>query len=135
MAGETVTQVAATAAVFKPLGQTLAGKPVSFEVTDAQTETDDIHVVGYLPAGVTFVGAILKTDDLDSNGSEALVWTLLVGATAFDTATNAAALAGLVMTGDFITTTAETTLYLKSTTAAATAAAGTVNFMPLYVEA
>lgn len=134
MAGETVVQQAATTPVFKPLGQTLAGKPISFEVTDTQTQLNDVHVVGYLPAGVTFVGAILKTDDLDS-GSEALVWTLNVGATAFDTATNAAALAGLVMTGDFITTTAETRLTLVATTASTTAAAGTINFIPLYVEA
>lgn len=134
MAGETVVQVAATKPVFKPLGLTMAGKPVSFEVLSTETETDDIHVVGYLPAGVTFVGAILKTDDLDS-GSEALVFTLLVGTTTFDTCTVAQSFAGLLMTGDFITTTAETVLYLKSTTAAATGAAGTVNFMPLYVEA
>lgn len=135
MAGEQVNQVGATSSIFSPLGQMLAGKPISFEVTTAQTELDDVHLVGYLPAGVTFVGAILKTDDLDANAGEALVWTLLVGSTAFDTATNAAALAGLVMTGDFITTTAETAIYLKATTAAATAAAGTVNFLPLYVGA
>lgn len=134
MAGETVNQVGATSAVFQPLGQMLAGKPVSFEVLDTETQLNDVHLVGYIPAGVTFVGAILKTDDLDS-GSEALVWTLLVGSTAFDTATNAAALAGVVMTGDFITTTAETAVYLKATTAATTGAAGTVNFMPLYVGA
>lgn len=134
MAGETTVQLTATAPVFKPLGLTMAGKPISFEVTATDTQSNDIHVVGYLPAGVTFVGAILKTDDLDS-GSEALVWTLLVGSTTFDTATNAAAFAGLVMTGDFITTTAETPIYLKSTTAATTGEAGTVNFMPLYVEA
>lgn len=132
MAGETVTQVAATTPVFQPLGPMLGGKAVSFEVLSTETQLNDIHVVGYLPAGVTFCGAILKTDDLDS-GSEALVWTLLVGSTAFDTATNAAALAGLIMTGDFITTTAETVLYLKATTAANTGAAGTINFMPLYI--
>lgn len=132
MAGETVVQLAATTPVFSPLGQLVAGKAVSFEVTDTQTETDDIHTVGYLPAGVTFVGAILKTDDLDSDGSETLEWSLLIGSTVFDTATNAAALAGVFMTGDFITTTAETVVYLKSTTAATGAAAGTVNIIPLY---
>lgn len=135
MAGETVVQLAATTPVFSPLGQLVAGKAVSFEVTETQTEADDVHTIGYLPSGVTFVGAILKTDDLDSDGSEALEWTLLVGSTAFDTATNAAALAGLVMTGDFITTTAETVVYLKSTTAATAGAAGTVNIIPLYTGA
>lgn len=134
MAGETTVQLAATTPVFKPLGLTMAGKPISFELAATDTQTDDVHVVGYLPAGVTFVGAILKTDDLDS-GSEALVFTLLVGSTTFDTCTIAQSFAGLIMTGDFITTTAETPIYLKATTAAATGAAGTVNFMPLYVEA
>lgn len=134
MAGETTVQLAATTPVYKPLGLTMAGKPISFELAATDTQTDDVHVVGYLPAGVTFVGAILKTDDLDS-GSEALVFTLLVGSTTFDTCTIAQSFAGLIMTGDFITTTVETPIYLKATTAATTGAAGTVNFMPLYVEA
>lgn len=133
MAGETVVKATTADAVYSPLGPLLSGgKPIKFEALAAELELADQYLIGYIPAGVTFVGAILKTDDLDS-GSEALVWTLNVGAVAFDTTTNALAFAGILMTGDFITTTAETPIYLIASTAATTAAAGTINFMPLYL--
>lgn len=135
MAGETVNQAGATSPAFSPIGSLLAGKPLKFEVTTAQIETADLHLVGYVPAGVTFVGYLLKTDDLDT-GSEEMIFDVLVGATTFDSGvTIAQATAGIIGTGDFITTTAETAIYLKIATDAATAAAGTVNFLPLYVGA
>lgn len=135
MAGETVSKVLTTDPVYFPLGPVAAGKPIKFEALTTELQLADQYIVGYIPAGATFVGAILKTDDLDANAGEALVWTLLVGSTEFDTATNAVAAAGVIMTGDFITVTAETPIYLNASTAAATAAAGTINFMPLYVGA
>lgn len=134
MAGETVAKVLTTDPVYYPLGPIAAGKPISFEALSTESQLADQFIVGYVPAGATFVGAIVKTDDLDS-GSEALVWDIVVGTTVFDSFTTAVALAGLFATGDFITVTAETPIYLKASTAAATGAAGTINFMPVYVGA
>lgn len=103
------------------------------EIATTQLETNDLTQISRLPPGAVLVGAILKTDDLDSNGSEALVWTLQVGDTAYKAGiTNATAFAGTFIAGAPITTTTETAVYLKSTTAAATGAAGTVDLTLLY---
>ncbi len=103
---------------------------VEFLSTD--TQLNDVNVMGYLPANALVHGIALFTDDLDS-GSEALVWSVLLGTTAyFAGVTVATSKAGTFQVGEPILTTAVTAVNLKATTAAATGAAGTVSISVFY---
>jgi hypothetical protein len=134
MAGETVDKSSQSYA-YKEHGKcALAALVCSFEAVEGELETADQYLVGYLPSGVTVPQAVLLTDDLDVDDSVALAWDVLIGATALATAIgNDTAKVGTMVFGDFITTTAKTAVYLKASTAAATAAAGTVNLAVFYV--
>lgn len=138
MAGETTTDLVLTnipLLTSKSVGQ-LVAQPWSVEARTTDEATNDITAVAKVPKGATVVGIIFQTDDLDANASEALVWSLYVGATLVKAGiTNAAAQVGAlyVPTGGPITVTADTFVNIKATTAAGTAAAGTVNTTPLYI--
>lgn len=114
----------------------LVAQPWSVEIATGMMETDDLTAVCMVPKGSVVMGFIVQTDDLDTNGSVALVWDILVGSTAFVTGiANDTAKGGTFVVGasGHITVTADTIVYIKAATAAATAAAGTFNITPLYI--
>jgi len=90
--------------------------------------------LGYLPIGATVIGFIFRATDMDTGGSPALVQSLFLNTTEVVTALAV----GKTGTGGTISPitptaiTAETVLYVKTTTAAQTVAAGTVYVTALY---
>jgi hypothetical protein len=133
MAGE--TKVWAVTGAPQPTSNSygqvcVAHNKVEFLSTD--TQSNDINTMLYIPANSLVHGVALKTDDLDS-GSEALVWSVLLGTTAYTAGTTVAtSLAGFFGVGEPILTTGVTAVNLKSTGAAATGAAGTVSISVFY---
>lgn len=96
-------------------------------------EQDDITEVGYIPDNVTVYGLIFTATDMDT-GSAALVYKAIIGTTdvvtgitAGQTATTAAHYLGTPYT-----TSGRELLSIKVTTAAATAAQGTLKVRVLY---
>ena len=88
--------------------------------------------VGVLPAGVTVVGFLVKSSDMDT-GTPALVQELYIGATSVASGITT----GQGGTSAFVpctptTTTDNTTVYINTTTAAATPVAGTVYVTAIY---
>ena len=88
--------------------------------------------VGVVPGNVTVIGFLVKSSDMDT-GSPALVQSIYLG----DTAVATGVTTGQGGTSAFVpctptALTAETTCYLKTTTAAATPAAGTVYVTAVY---
>ena len=88
--------------------------------------------VGVVPSGVTVVGFLVKSSDMDT-GSAALVQSLYLGSTEVSTGITT----GQGGTSAFVpctptACTAETTVYIKTTTSAATPAAGTVYVTAIY---
>lgn len=138
MTASTVS-VAASARRFgrKSGGVGLVGNPFTTAIaTTSIDEQDDIVELGYVPAGVTVVGFVVTATDLDTGGSPALVFKLLLGATDLVTLITV----GQGGTGSFFgcvptTTTAPTKVSMKVTTAAATPAAGTLYTTPVYFSA
>jgi hypothetical protein len=112
----------------------LCGNPFTASVaTTSIDEQDDIIELGYVPAGVTVVGFIVKATDLDTGGSPALVQKLTLGSTDLVTGitvgqSGISGFYGCVPTA----TTAATKLQIHTTTAAATPASGTVYVTPIY---
>jgi len=137
MAGETTTDLVTYTAPLltsKSVGAVVA-QPFSVELRTTDMATNDITGVARVPLGATVLAFILQTDDLDTDGSVALVWSIYVGSTLFASGiANDTAKAGTWVVGaaGHVTVTADTIVYLKATTAAATAAAGTVNITPIY---
>ena len=135
MAGETTTDLITTAPLLSSMsvGGLIAQKhTVALRTTDLAT--NDITGVCKVPANSTTFGFFLFTDDLDS-GSEALVWSVLVGEVVVAAGiTNAVAKAGtfFACTGGPLTVTADTIVYMKATTAAATAVAGNAVITPVF---
>jgi hypothetical protein len=137
MAGETTVDLVPSSPSFvsKSVGQVVA-QPFTVALRTTDLALNDITGVGKVPANSTTLGFHFFTDDLDS-GSEALVWSIYIGTTAVATGiTNAVAKAGATyfpcITGP-VTVTAETIVYLKATTAAATAVAGNCVLTPMYI--
>jgi hypothetical protein len=92
-----------------------------------------------LPAGATVIGAAMRSTDMDTGGSPALVLALgdsvdddrlMTGLTIGQTGTASSALA---VTGALYRYAAATTIQLKATTAAATWADGTVTVCVQYI--
>lgn len=136
MAGETDL----TLLVNKPLitsrtvGEVVA-QTWSIEVPTADMATNDVTAIARLPKGAVLHYAIVKTDDLDTDASVALVWSILIGSTAWKAGlANDTLKAGtmVVPDADQSAITADTIVYIKSTTAAATAAAGTFTITFFY---
>lgn len=136
MAGETTTDLIPTNPLYtsKSAGQ-LVAQTFTVAVRTTDLETNDITGVGKVPNGATVLGFYFFTDDLDS-GSEALVWSVLIGTTVVQAGiTNAVAKAGThfaCSTGP-LAVTADTVINIKSTTAAATGVAGNVKITPIYI--
>jgi hypothetical protein len=88
--------------------------------------------IGYLPAGVTCVGFVVMSDDLDT-GTAALVQSIFIG----DTEVATGLTTGQAGTGGIFPclptrVDVATPIYFKTTTAAATRAAGSVSVTALY---
>jgi hypothetical protein len=101
---------------------------------------NDVLNMGYLPKGVTLVGFIAYATDMDTNGTPALAWKITVGSTDVKTGITIgqATAASTHSLTQFLavapTTTTEPTLVkVTFTTAAATAAAGTLALTPVYI--
>lgn len=138
MAGETTIDLVSSAPLrtSRTAGEMIA-QPITVALRTTDLATNDITGVCKVPANSTTFGFFFFTDDLDS-GSEALVWSIFIGATAIQTGiTNAVAKAGtfFACTGGPLTVTADTIIYLKATTAAATAVAGNAIVTPVYTTA
>jgi len=128
MAGET-TSVAASSAFRIPKGVAvgMVGVPFTLTFSTTQNELNDVMEAGYLPANVIVVGALVKSDDMDSNGSPAVVHKITVGSTDIVTGITAAQSGGqAVYACTPLTLTAKTLVKVQTTTAAATAAAGSM---------
>lgn len=138
MAGETTTDLIPSGPLYvsKSVGQVVA-QTFSVALRTTDLAINDVTGVGRVPKAATVLGFFLFTDDLDS-GAEALVWSILVGATVVAAGiTNAVAKAGTFVscsTGP-LTVTEDTIVYMKATTAAATAVAGAAKITPLYITA
>jgi hypothetical protein len=141
MAGETTSRSGINRR-HTPLvgGPVLNGAVWSTSVTTGQLELADVLNMGYLPKGVTLVGFIAYATDMDTNGAPALVWKITVGSTDVKTGITigqATALSTHSLTQflgvEPVTTTEPTLVKVTITTAAATAAAGTLILVPVYL--
>jgi hypothetical protein len=141
MAGETTARSGIDAQVL-PLAQgpILNAAVWTTELATTQLELADVIQMGYIPSGVTLIGFVAFADDLDSNGSPALVWKITVGASDVKTGITigqATAVSTHSLTQflaiDPVTTTAATLVSVTFTTAAATAVAGTLCLTPVYI--
>jgi hypothetical protein len=114
----------------------LVGAPLTCTFGTTDNQLDDVMQAGYIPAGVTVVGFLVHSTDMDTAGSPAVVHAILLGATTLVAGITAAQAGGsAVYACTPTTTTAATVLSVKSTTAAGTAAAGTMYVTPLYFSA
>jgi hypothetical protein len=125
MAGETTATTALNAPFEIPAGLFLVPFTVSFATT--QLETADVVECGYTPASGTIYGVIYSPTDMDTNVSPALVQKVTVGSTDIVTGLTG----GQTGTKSFVgcvplALTAKAKVSITSTTAAGTAAAGTV---------
>jgi hypothetical protein len=129
-----------TEAQPKARGPILNGVVWTIEAaTTSLDEANDAIQMGYIPAEVTLIGFVMYADDLDT-GTVALVTKLTVGTTDVKTGiTIGQADAKITHTLtqflaiDPYTTTVETLVTLTVTTAAATAATGTIALTPVYI--
>lgn len=138
MAGETTSLAAGAwkdANVFPVNGKALMihEATASFGTTDNQT--NDVMEVCYLPAGIKVYGLIVSATDMDTDASPAVVHKVTVGSTDVVTGlTNGQAGTTTVHGIAPYTTTGYTLVKVTSTTAAATAAAGTMTIRFLYTQ-
>jgi hypothetical protein len=96
-------------------------------------EINDAVEFGYVPAGVTVVGVLWKSDDVDTHGTPTLTQKITLGSSDVVTGDTT----GRAGTGAFhiitpVTTTAPTLVKVTATAAAATAAAGSAYLTFLY---
>jgi hypothetical protein len=101
--------------------------------TTSLDEQDDVFEVGYLPAGLVVHGFIVKATDMDTGGSPALVSKIRINGVDVVTGVTAGQSAGTTAYYcDPTTTAGYEVVDFKVTTAAATAAQGTVTVRVLY---
>lgn len=133
MAGETKTVDSQTFG-WKPHGKGAVGcLAKSFEVATTEIQVGDLITLGALPDGAMATHLVLKTDDLDT-GTEALKFDVLIGSTVvIDALIVTTTKAGTTCYFDFQTCSGNTLVKLRIDTAAATAAAGTINAALFYV--
>jgi len=110
----------------------LASHTMYQSITALQLNLNIRVAVGVVPANVTVVGFAIKSSDMDT-GTPALVQSIYIGSTVVATGITT----GQGGTSAFVpctptATTAETTVYINTTTAAATPAAGTVYVTAFY---
>lgn len=125
MAGETTAAVYNDPPYAAAEGMFLVPFTVAYATT--QLETNDVMELGYIPANCTIWGIIYSPTDMDTNVSPGLVQKITVGSTDLVTGltggqTGTKSFQGVVP----LTVTANTLAKVTSTTAAATAAAGTL---------
>jgi hypothetical protein len=136
MAGETTTHYPSPAVMprSRTANELLAWNN-QFEVVATELETDDVvgaHKLYSGRAGVTLVGLIVKTDDLDT-GTPTLAWDIKFGSTTIKAAVgNDALLAGVSYFFDPITVTSDTAVTMTAGTAANVGAAGTVSVTAIF---
>ena len=139
MAGETTNADEYSTTAFKGHGIQLCALDVTHEVSTGELELADVIQIGKIPAGATYVGGFIATDDLDSNGTPALDLDVgddddadgLAGTGSIGQAAAVNTFAGAYITNK-TTTTAEKTIKVTVTAAAATAAAGTIRVVVYY---
>lgn len=128
--------VAASAAHLVPKGYEIGLAGLLFTAAIATTSLDDIGDIvelGYLPANCTVVGFIVNATDMDS-GSAALAYKLTLGATDVVTGITTGQSAASAFFGCVPQVlTAVTKLQVNITTVSATAVAGTLNVVALYL--
>lgn len=131
-----VTSVEATSSMYRKqnkLSNTGLASHTMYKSLSVQELIYNIKVaVGVVPSNVTVVGFLVKSSDMDT-GSAALVQSLYLGSTEVATGITT----GQGGTSAFVPCTpteveAETTVYIKTTTSAATPAAGTVYVTAVY---
>ena len=133
MAGETTNRFSSTLIADSASYGALVTCYNKIEVLTTEQEENDLIKVGVLPPNALLHAVSFFTDDLDTDGSPALVWSILVGDTAYKAGiTDAVATAGTIAVGEPIKTTALTSVYLKATTASATANEGTAAVTLMY---
>lgn len=125
MSGETTATTALNPPYEGAEGLFLVPFTISFATT--QLELADVVEAGYAPSGVTIYGVIYSPTDMDTNVSPALVQKVTVGSTDIVTGLTG----GQTGTKSFVgctplALTAKSKVSITSSTAAATAAAGTV---------
>lgn len=128
MAGET-TSVAASAArgLQKPMAVGVVGYTYTLTYSTTQNQLADVMEAGYLPANVTVVGALVKATDMDTAGSPLVVHKITVGSTDIVTGITAAQTGtNSVHACTPLALTARTLVKVITSTAADTAAAGTM---------
>ena len=117
---------------FKVSNKSVTAWAMSHTYTIAELQKNVSTGVGYVPGGVTVIGFVVTSDDLDSGGT-ALRQSLVLGSTSLvtgiaDGANGTSAFYPCIPTD----TTNPTVLYQKVTTAATTAATGAVAVTALY---
>jgi len=117
---------------FRVPMRALTAFPMSHTFTVEELQKNVKTAFGWIPAGVTVIGFSVNSADLDSGGT-ALVQSIYIGTTELVTSVTTG-VAGT--TGVFACIPTEvddpTICYMKTTTAATTAAAGAVTITPLY---
>lgn len=125
MAGETTATTALDPPFAAPTGLFIVPFTVAFAT--GELEANDVVEAGYIPANLTVYGVLYSPTDMDTNGSPALVQKVTVGSTDIVTGLTGGQSGAKTFVGCTpLTVTAKTKVSITSTTAAATAAAGTV---------
>ena len=125
MAGETTATTAKNPPVALPAG--LFVVPLSAAFSDTQNQLADVMEMGFVPANCTVLGLLYKPTDMDTNVSPTLVHKVTVGSTDVATGlTGAQTGAGSFVPTVPTTVTTKSKVTVTSSTAAATAAAGTL---------
>lgn len=125
MAGETTATTDLHAPYEGATGMFLV--PFTLTYATGQLELADVMEAGYIPPNVTVYGFVVKATDMDTNVSPTLVQKITLGSTDLVTGITVGQSAGEGVFGCVpTTTTAKTKLTVTNTTAAATAAAGTL---------
>lgn len=134
MAGET-TAVTTNKRKFKTTAPVI-GQTWSLAYATGELQANDVKEFGYVPANSTVIGFIYAPTDLDTGESPAVVQKITVGSTDVATALSGAqsGAASFVAIRP-ISVTADTLVKITTTTAPATAAAGTVHLTALYSDA
>jgi hypothetical protein len=117
---------------FQVSSKALTGFTFTRELTTNNLILNIKTAVGYVPPDVTVIGFMVVADDLDSGGS-ALVQSLYLGSTLVCSGITAGAGGTSAVYAALPTrTTANTPLYVNTTTSATTPAAGTFSVTALY---
>lgn len=136
--------VSATGPRFMPMGKDVASIEQTITVATTDLALNALMSIGYVPRNCRVLDVIISCTDLDTNGTPALV--LAVGDAADDdrfiTASTVGQTGGRVSAGNTAASAAtfaahtgytdDTLISVKATTAAATAATGTIKATILY---